>query len=199
MSHIDSATFSRTRPAKRRRLFLRALSAGALAALVAPPALAQPASADNPEARAGDLRIMQLWTTNPDGFKASIAKSAEPRVTNETGAMRNQPIHQFIAYANCRRDPDDHCWLSAKVHITGPDGKPYGEQLAFDPLPLGPAAPRGSIGIAPNSFALVIEDGEQLGRYRIELAVTDEIAVQTAVSVVHLDIGEAGSAAAAGK
>lgn len=173
-----------------------ASAATALALLTAPPLplLAQPAPPqDNMEARAGDLRIVQLWTTDPEEFKASFAQTAPPTLEFSTKAERNQPIHQFILYANCQRDPDDNCWLTAKVNITAPDGTPYGEPLAFDALPMGPGAPRGTIGLSPASLGLVVEDGEQLGRYRVELAVTDEIAVQTATSVVHLDIVEAGT------
>lgn len=171
-----------------------AAAALALALPVPPPLQAQSTpSPDNMEARAGDLRIMQLWTTDPDGFRASFAGPAPPRLPLSLTAERNRPIHQFILYANCHRDPDDNCWLTARVNITAPDGTPYGEPLAFDALPMGPGAPRGTIGLSPASLALIVEDGEQLGRYRVELAVTDEIAVQTATSVVHLDIVEAGT------
>lgn len=169
----------------------------ALFVLTAPtpaPAAAQAVPADNPEARAGDLRIVQLWTTEGERLKASLQRGERPDLAYSTTAMRNQPIQQVILYADCQRDPDDHCWLTAKIGITAPDGTPYGEPLAFDALPIGSAAARGAVGLAPNSITLVIEHGEQLGRYRVELAVTDEIAVQTAVSVVHLHIVEANAA-----
>ena len=163
---------------------------------VTPSVQAQtPPAADNMEARAGDLRILHLWTTDPEGFQASFAQPTPPKINVSRTAERNQQVHQFILYANCQRDPDDKCWLTAKVNITSPDGTPYGEPLSFDALPMGPGVPRDRIGMAPGAMALVIEDGEQLGRYRIELAVTDEIAVQTAVSVVHLDIVEQGALA----
>lgn len=163
----------------------------ALLALAVSPALAQEQTpADNIEARAGNLRILHVWTTDPDGFRERFARPDNPELAVSLTAERNQPIRQFILYANCQRDPDDHCWLTAKVNITAPDGTPYGEPMAFDALPLGPAVPIGRIGMAPGSIGLVVEDGEQLGRYRVELAVTDEIAVQTATSVVHLDIVE---------
>lgn len=169
--------------------------AAALIALCLPqPASAQPVEpTDNVEAQAGDLRIIHFWSTKPGEVRAAFAQPTPPQLEMVNAAERNQPIQQFILYANCKRDPDNKCWLSATVDITAPDGTPYGEQLKFDALPLGPAVPRDRIGMAPNAIGLVIEDGEQLGRYRIKLDVTDEIAVQTATSVVHLDIVEAGT------
>lgn len=187
--------------AARFRWHLRMNAAGLLAMLclaAATPLHAQDApSASTMAAQAGDLRIIQTWTTDPEGFTQSLAQSAPLQLPLVAKAERNQPIQQFILYGNCQRDPDDKCWLSARVQITAPDGTPYGEPLAFDALPMGSGTPRGTIGLAPGSIGLIVEDGEQLGRYRVELAVTDEIAVQTAVSVVHLDIVEAGTLATA--
>lgn len=155
------------------------------------PLAAQPAPSDNMEAQAGDLRIVQVWTTDPKTFVASFARPDLPALRASTTAARNQPIHLLILYANCQRDPDGKCWLTARVEITAPDGTLYGEPVGFDALPMGEGAAKGALGIAPGSMALIVENGEQLGRYRVRLAVTDEIAVQTAVSVVHLDIVEA--------
>jgi len=166
-----------------------ALAAAALCA----PIAAQPASGDNMEAQAGELRIVQVWTTDPKSFVASFAQPNLPALRASTTAARNQPIHLIILYANCQRDPDGKCWLTARVEITAPDGKPYGKPVVFDALPMGEGAAKGALGLAPGSMALIVENGEQLGRYRVQLAVTDEIAVQTAVSVVHLDIVEAAA------
>lgn len=176
-----------------KRLF--ALVAALLAAVWMPtPLSAQQAGSDsNVEARAGDLRIIHFWSTKPEEVRAALAQPDPQPIDMVNAAERNQLVQQFILYGNCRRDPDGHCWLSATVDITAPDGTPYEDTLHFDALPLGPAVPRDTIGVAPGSMALVIEDGEQLGRYRIRLAVTDEIAVETAVSTIHLDIVEAGT------
>jgi len=46
-------------------------------------------------------------------------------------------------------------------------------------------------GLAPNSIGLVIEDGEQLGDYTVQLDVTDEIAGVTASQTSVLEIVEA--------
>lgn len=159
------------------------------------PLAAQTAPQGNMAAQAGNLRIVQVWTTDPKGFQAAFGQPSLPALQAHSAAERNQPIHLLILYAGCQRDPDDKCWLTAQVRITAPDGTPYGEQVAFDALPMGPGVPAGQFGLAPGSLGLVVENGEQLGRYKVQLAVTDEIAVQTAVSVVYLDIVEAKTAA----
>jgi hypothetical protein len=114
-----------------------------------------------------------------------------PNLRVTTKARRNEPIHQFILYANCSRDDLGRCHLTAHVTITAPDGTAYGEPMAFEALPLGPSAPPGTIGLAPQSIGLTIEDGEQLGTYTVELELTDEIGGVTATHPVQIEVSEA--------
>ena len=93
-------------------------------------------------------------------------------------------------YGGCQRDFAGQCHLSAVVTVTAPDGTPYGDPIAFDALPLSPPVAQG-FGLAPNSIGLVIEDGEQLGDYTVQLDVTDEIAGLTASQTSVLEIVEA--------
>ena len=165
----------------------------ALTAVAAPPLAAREAA--GAQAKAGNLLVTQIWTTDPKGLQSRLDQAARPLLSASATAARNEPISLLIFYANCQRDPDGKCWLTARASITAPDGTPYGEPVGFDVLPMGPGAPAGRLALAPGSMALVVENGEQLGRYRVQLAVTDEIAVQTATSVVHLDIVEADTAA----
>ena len=168
---------------------------GRLAALaLACAAMSSAAAAregDNVEAQAGDLRIVHLWTTNPEGFMEAWSQPTPPTLQTSSRAARNQPIQQFILYANCTPDEAGNCLLTARVDITAPDGSRYGEPMEFPALPPMLPVPRGNIGMAPNAIGLVIEDGEQLGDYRIDLAVTDENAGVTARSTVHLEVVEA--------
>jgi hypothetical protein len=173
------------------RRWLQAAAALAGAMTVCPPLTAQTAPPENMEAQAGNLRIVHVWTTDAKSFRAAFGQPSLPALQAHTTAERNQPIHLMILYANCQRDPDDKCWLTAQVRITAPDGTPYGKPAKFNALPMGPGTPQGRLGLAPGSMALIVENGEQLGRYKVQLAVTDEIAVQTAVSVIYLDIVEA--------
>lgn len=148
---------------------------------------------ENIEARAGDLRIIHLWSRQPEAFIEAWAGPTPPRLPTSKTMERNQPIQQFILFTNCARDEAGDCHLTATVDISAPDGKPYGEQLAFDAM-IGPGNPTTNmISLAPSGIGLVIEDGEQLGRYRVELNVTDENAKQTATSLVYITVVETGA------
>ncbi len=56
----------------------------------------------------------------------------------------------------------------------------------------GPTPPN-VIGLARAGVGLIIEDGEQLGRYRVALAVTDHNSGAVATSIVHLEAIEEGT------
>ena len=175
------------------RSILASLAAGALmlAASSPSPSLAQ--EADNVEASAGDLKIIHLWTKDTEGFMRAWEGPTPPRLPTSTTVERNQRITQAILYVNCTKDENGACHLSATVDITAPDGTPYGEPMTFDALKgkvtLGPNV----IGLSQAGIGLVIEDGEQLGRYRIKINVTDENAGVTATSIVHIEAVEEGT------
>lgn len=172
-----------------------ALALVALGTLPLPVAAqdAPPPPRDNVEAEAGELRVIHLWSTDPDGFMAAWAGPTPPTLPTSNRMERNQPIQQFVLYANCTRDAAGECDVTAKVLITAPDGSAYGDPLAFDVVKGAATAPAGSIGLAAGSVGLRVEDGEQLGRYRVELVVTDHNSGLTATSVVHLEAVEAGA------
>ena len=92
---------------------------------------------------------------------------------------------------NCTENDAGECHLAATVDITAPDGTPYGDQLAFDTLKGPNNLPTNMIGLTPNGIGLIIEDEDQLGRYRIELNVKDVHSDLTATSVVHIEAVEA--------
>lgn len=79
------------------------------------------------------------------------------------------------------------------VVIIAPDGTPYGDPLAFEVIKGVATVPPGNIGSATGGVGLMFEDGEQLGRYRVELAVTDHNAGVTATITVHLEAVEVGA------
>jgi len=169
---------------------MRRLAALAFACVLL-PLHAAAREGDNVEAAAGDLRIIHLWSNDPEGFLEAWSGPTPPNLPTTSRAIRNQPVQQFILYVNCTPNEAGNCLLTARATITAPDGTPYGEPMAFTALPASPPVPRNNIGLAPNSIGLRIEDGEQLGEYRIDLAVTDEHAGVTATSTVHLEAVEA--------
>jgi len=116
-----------------------------------------------------------------------------PHLPTSTTVERNQCITQAILYVNCTRDEAGACHLTARITITAPDGTPYGEAFEFDALMGKVRTAPDAIGLAQAGIGLMVEDGEQLGRYRIALDVTDENAGVTATSIVHIKAVEEGS------
>lgn len=169
---------------------MRRLAALALACAVMPHGAAA-REGDQIEAHAGDLTIIHLWSRDPDGFRQAWLGSTPPNLPTTSRTARNEQIQQFILYVNCKPDGAGKCRLRARVVITAPDGTPYGEPLEFMAMPALQPVGRDIIGLTPNGIALTVEDGEQLGEYRIDLAVTDETAGVTARSTVHIEVVEA--------
>lgn len=162
-----------------------------LALASALPAAAQqqpglpPGAVDMPKgyagaARAGDLVVVQFWV---DPKKTPIAGPQRPPIELHriARAERGVPLRQLITFSGCRADAAGACHLGARVAITLPDGQPYGEPAEM-PLWDGPAPPRGHSVMAPEGVVLTFEEGDALGRYRIELGVTDRVAGVTATS-----------------
>lgn len=162
-----------------------------LAAQGTPP----PPERDNIEAAAGELRVIHLWSTEPEAFMAAWAGPTPPNLPTSKTMERNEPIQQFVLYANCTRNAAGECHVTARVLISAPDGSPYGDPLAFDVVKGPDTVPPGNIGMAQGGIGMRVEDGEQLGRYRVELVATDHHAGVTATSVVHLEAVEAGTLA----
>jgi hypothetical protein len=169
------------------------LAAAALATLsLAGPLRA--AEGDNPDAMAGSLKIVQLWIEDAERFEREWAQPTPPHITTTARYERNQRADQVILFANCQADAAGKCRLSAKVDIVAPDGTAYGEPMVFPLWDNQPAPPRNVLVRTPVSIGLVVEDGEQLGPYRIALAVTDENTGLTATSRVTLTVVEQGAA-----
>lgn len=150
-------------------------------------------SADNIEASAGELRIIHLWSRDPDQFMTAWRGPTPPNLPISSIMERNQVIQQFVLYANCTRNEAGECHVSATVDIFAPDGTRYGDQLAYDVVKGANTAAPGNIGMAEGGIGLRVEDGEQLGRYRVELRASDHVSGLTAVSIVHLEAVEEGS------
>ena len=173
---------------------LKRLAAIAMLTLAAQPAAAQeapPAAAQAANEQTG-FRIIPLWSTDPDGFLAAWGQPTPPTLATTLQTVRNQPIQQFILYANCARNEQDRCHLRARVTMTAPDGSAYGEPIEFDALPANaPVVPQDRIGLAPNSVGIRVDDDELLGFYTVDLELTDMVSGVKVYNTVQIEVGEA--------
>lgn len=142
-------------------------------------------------ATAGDLRVLQLWSTDRERFLDEWLQPTPPRLTTNSEIQRNKPIYQFIIFSGCQANIAGNCNLSGTVTMTDPAGEAYGDPLIFpawDNLP----QPEGSLlSLSAASIGLTVEDGERLGIYRVKLSFTDEVAKVTATSEVGILVEEA--------
>lgn len=163
------------------------------AALVAAPALAQgdAAAAPGPQARAGELLLLQLWADDDQQFLKEWSQPTPPRLSTSTSTVRNDPITMFIVFGGCKADSAGNCRLTGKVEFTDPDGLPYGPGHEFRAWETRAPANSKLLMLSPASIGMIIEDGEKLGEYRVRLSVTDEVAGVTAVTEEELTVSEA--------
>ena len=145
------------------------------------------------DARAGELYILQLWSTDQERFLQQWSQPTPPTLTTDSLVGRNQPVHQFIIFGGCQSDAMGNCNLRGEVIITDPEGARYGEVLTFALWDNQPGPPADHLSLAPGGIGLVIEAGETLGTYSAQLSITDLNAGVTAVSTAEIRFEEAGA------
>ena len=72
-------------------------------------------------------------------------------------------------------DPESNANVTADITIRSPDGKIYGEFKDIEVWQRPYGAPRNAIQLAVTNLGIRIEDGEQLGMYKVEAKVKDNI------------------------
>lgn len=162
-----------------------------LAAVIAWLLFAIPAAAQStPEgsAQAGDLRILQLWSDDDDRFLREWNQPTPPTLTTTTRATIGIPLYQFIIFGGCTPDASGNCHLTAVTSIADPGGGVYEEPFPHTVWDESPPDGAGLLSLSPNGIAIEFEPGDATGIYRVRLAVTDENADVTAVSVVELEV-----------
>ena len=170
---------------------LSMLFAATLLALQTPSA--EPPAQPGPEARAGDLHVLQLWSVDQDQFMRQWQQATPPNLTTDSRTERNRPIFMFLIFGGCRADAQGNCRLTGNIEIRDPDGAIYeapANAIFWDNQP----APNPQLlTLSPQGLGLRIEDGEKLGVYRIRVSVTDVHAGRTAYTESEITVVEQGS------
>jgi hypothetical protein len=125
----------------------------------------------------GDLRAMLLLTTQPDRFLESWrGPEEEISLRSAVSVRRGEPIVTFVIFRGCEADANGLCQSSVDFRVLKPDGSEY---LSFEDRDLWrgkPALPEGAVQVSAEHLGVVIEPGDPLGRYEVQVVVRDEIA-----------------------
>ena len=132
---------------------------------------------DEKNLKSAENFIAQLiLTTDEEGLLKRWGTPSETvDVTTSSTVERNRPITAFIVFGGCKVDQDGNCNLVAKFKIYQPDGKIYGDVPEMEVWSGKPIPPNHSIQLSVAYLKVTIENGEQLGEYRVESVVTDKL------------------------
>ena len=117
----------------------------------------------------------QMWIINDESFFDDWNKPETPNLTFTETAIRNKKVYIIFLFINPGLDEASKANVVADVLIKSPDGKIYGEFTDLEIWQRIYDTPRNSIQLGVAHLGLVIEDGEQLGAYKIEAEVKDRI------------------------
>jgi hypothetical protein len=120
------------------------------------------------------LSAVLLLSDNPDEVLRSWTKP-EARVSVHTAdtIARGTPIVAFVFFTACKSDENGLCNASADFTILRPDGSVY-ERFADRDLWKGkPAPPDGMLRLSAEYVGAIIEAGDPLGRYEVQVTVHD--------------------------
>lgn len=109
--------------------------------------------------------LLKKWNTPSETVNVNTSSTVE----------RNSPISAFIVFGGCKVDQQGNCDLVTKFKIYQPDGKLYADLPEMEVWSGKPVPPNRSIQLSIAYLKVVIENGEQLGKYRFESVVTDKV------------------------
>ena len=116
-----------------------------------------------------------LLTTDQAQFLEAWAGPTPPQLATSDNVRRGEVISAMLMFSGCTANQAGKCELRADYLISAPDGSVYGDSKdvkVWDEAP----APGHNIQLSQSNLSIQIEPGEQLGRYRIRIALTDKVA-----------------------
>jgi hypothetical protein len=113
--------------------------------------------------------LLKKWSTPSETVNVSTASTVE----------RNKPISAFIVFGGCKVDQRENCNLVVKFKIFQTDGKVYADLPEMEVWSGKPVPPNRSIQLSVAYLKVVIENGEQLGTYKVVAEVADKNAKES--------------------
>jgi hypothetical protein len=104
---------------------------------------------------------------------------------------RNKIITALIVFGGCAADANGNCDLKMQITVYQPDGAIYSKLPVMEVWSGKPAPPDKSLGLSVGYLRVIIEDGEQLGKYKVATKVTDEISGDSMLLTSYFTVIEA--------
>lgn len=158
------------------------LFAGTILALIATqaPAPAQPV----PSAAFSAFAVI---VSDPNQFVKEWSQPGDHVAVHATAEARpGQQVTAFVIHKNCRLARDGACHVKATFQVVGPDGRPTPLRGSFTVASQSPPSP-GLVARSEQAPTLAFGNDSRPGRYRVQIAVTDE-GDPTAPVVLHREV-----------
>ena len=137
--------------------------------------IAQMVITDDPE------RTLKNWGTPSETVYFPTADKIE----------RNKAITAFVVFGGCAVNSSGNCDLNMQITIYQPDGSVYSELPSMEVWSGKPAPSNRGLGLSVEYMLLIIEEGEQLGKYKLDTTVTDSVSGNTMLLISYFTAVEA--------
>ncbi|MES9957605.1 MAG: hypothetical protein ABW086_11180 [Sedimenticola sp.] len=112
-----------------------------------------------------EAQVLKNWGTPSESVYFPTADTIE----------RNKIITAFIVFGGCEIDENGLCDLRMQITVYQPDGKVYSKLPVMEVWSNKPVPPNRSLGLSVGYMRVIIEDGEQLGKYRVSTKIMDKV------------------------
>lgn len=118
----------------------------------------------------------QLWLTDDQKIFNSWRNSFKlPKLNSIHTTVKNYPIYPFIVITNPGSNEENKNYVSYDIRIIKPDGNTYADIKNKKLWMNQKALPENVQQIAEEYVAIIIEDGDPLGKYSVETTIYDKV------------------------
>jgi len=118
-----------------------------------------------------EAEVLKNWGTPSESVFFPTADKIE----------RNKIITAFVVFGGCTVDANGNCDLKMQITVYQPDGTVYSKLPIMEVWSGKPVPPNRSLGLSVDYMRIIIEPGEQLGRYKVDTKVIDKISGKSMV------------------
>ena len=145
---------------------------------------------------AGDFGAMLLVTDDPDGFfeewNRPSAEGYAPSIGTVDTAHRGDIVVALVLFSQCSPNAAGNCDSSVDYNLIDPAGGIYGEIKNAELWRNREAPPKGSLQVGADYMAFRVEPDDELGTYKFEVTVRDNVSEEEISLVQTITITEDG-------